>query len=414
MKSFRKIFVAAVAFIAAVFLGANLLLLSLPQNSGSPYRVEIDRLAREMEEHGTQKPSLSGCQYVKNVVRCEEQMDAAFFAEADGDYAVRVVNNVLYRFDYVYRPGQQRQKMFLYVNLILAVASASVLFLLFFLWLKILKPFEELRDVPYELSRGNLSLPLKEQRYHFFGKFVWGLNVLREDLEQHRERELCLQKEKKTLVLSLSHDIKTPLSAIKLYAKALSKGLYNGRQKQLEIAQNIGAKADEIENFLAQIIEASSGDFLDLEVRQGEFYLSELAGRVADYYSEKLAILKIGFTVGEYVDCVLQGDFDRSVEVLQNIIENAAKYGDGHEIALMFSEEEDCQLVTVRNTGCTLPETELTHIFESFARGTNADNVNGSGLGLYICRQLMHKMQGEVFAEIKEGQMFVTVIFVRA
>ena len=118
--------------------------------------------------------------------------------------------------------------------------------------------------------------------------------------------------------------------------------------------------------------------------------------------------------VGEYTNCMLRGDFDRSVEVLQNIMENAAKYGDGHEIALTFSQEEDCQLITVRNTGCTLPETELTHIFESFVRGTNADNVGGSGLGLYICRQLMHLMNGDIFAEIQEGQMFVTVIFVRA
>lgn len=414
MKSFRKIFAAAVAVIAAVFLAANLCLLSLPQNSGSPYRVEIDRLARVIEEQGMEKLNLSDCQYVKNVARCKEQMDAVFFEEADYDYAVRVVHNVLYRFDYVFRPGQEYHKIVRDVNLILGVMSLFILCIMLFLWRKIIKPFEELSEVPYELSRGNLSSAIKENRYRFFGRFVWGLNMLRENLEHHREGELRLQKEKKTLVLSLSHDIKTPLSAIKLYAKALSKGLYSGRQKQLEIAKNIGAKADEIENFLAQIIEASSSDFLNLEVRQGEFYLSELVDKIANYYGEKLAILKIGFTLGKYTNCMLRGDLDRSVEVLQNIMENAVKYGDGHEIALTFSEEEDCRLVTVRNTGCTLPETELTHVFESFVRGTNADNVAGSGLGLYICRQLMHKMQGEVFAEIAEGQMSVTVIFARA
>lgn len=414
MRGFRKIFVAAVAIIAAAFLAANLLLLSLSQYSGSPYRVEIDRLARVIEEQGVEEVNLSDCQYVKNVERCKEQMDDAFFEEADYDYAVRVVHNVIYRFDYVFRPGQEYRKVVLDVNLILSVMSLFILCILLFLWRKIIKPFEELRDVPYELSRGNLSSPIKEDRYRFFGRFVWGLNMLRENLEHRRERELHLQREKKTLVLSLSHDIKTPLSAIKLYAKALSKGLYSGSQKQFEIAENIGAKADEIESFLTQIIEASSSEFLDLEVRQGEFYLSELVEKIAHYYSEKLAILKTGFTVGRYTNCMLRGDFDRSVEVLQNIIENAIKYGDGHEIALTFSEEEDCRLVTVRNTGCTLPEMELTHIFESFVRGTNADNVSGSGLGLYICRQLMHKMQGEVFAEIKQGQMFVTVIFVRA
>ena len=78
------------------------------------------------------------------------------------------------------------------------------------------------------------------------------------------------------LLLSLSHDIKTPLSAIKLYSKALSKGLYDSREKQNEIAENINLKADEIESYVSQIITASREDFLSLEVTVDEFYLSEL------------------------------------------------------------------------------------------------------------------------------------------
>lgn len=85
-----------------------------------------------------------------------------------------------------------------------------------------------------------------------------------------------------------------------------------------------------------------------------------------------------------YCDCILKGDFARSVEVLQNVIENALKYGDGHAIEIIFSEEDNCQLITVRNSGCTLPETELPHIFDSFWRGSNSEKSQGSGLGLYI------------------------------
>lgn len=53
----------------------------------------------------------------------------------------------------------------------------------------------------------------------------------------------------------------------------------------------------------------------------------------------------------------------------------------------------------------------MPHIFESFWRGTNAENEKGSGLGLYICRELMRKMNGEIFAEIKDGYMGVTAVF---
>ena len=68
-------------------------------------------------------------------------------------------------------------------------------------------------------------------------------------------------------------------------------------------------------------------------------------------------------------------------------------------------------MISVKNSGCTLSEPELPHIFDSFWRGSNADKIGGSGLGLYICRQLMHKMDGEIFAEADKGFMTVTAVF---
>lgn len=233
-------------------------------------------------------------------------------------------------------------------------------------------------------------------------------------MEQQKERELGLQRDKKMLLLSLSHDIKTPLSAIKMYSKALSKGLYTSPEKHLEIAENINAKADEIESYVSEIIAASREDFLSLDVNNGEYYLSELVNKISLYYTEKLSLIKTDFSVGSYTDCLINGDIDRSIEVIQNIMENAIKYGDGKSIKISFSEEDGCILVTVRNSGCTLPDADLPHIFESFWRGVNAKRVKGSGLGLYICRQLMRKMNGEIFAEIKDGFMCVTTVLGKA
>ncbi|MDE6595597.1 MAG: HAMP domain-containing histidine kinase, partial [Oscillospiraceae bacterium] len=231
--------------------------------------------------------------------------------------------------------------------------------------------------------------------------------------EQQKKRELDLQKDKKMLLLSLSHDIKTPLSAIKLYSKALSKGLYESREKQLEIAENINAKADEIECYVSQIVTASREDFLSFDVNMEEFYLSELVTKIKEYYTEKLFLIGTEFSVYDYSDCLLNGDFDRSIEVLQNVMENAVKYGDGKSIALNFSEEEGCILITVRNSGCTLADTDLPNVFDSFWRGANAESIAGSGLGLYISRCLMRKMNGEIFAEIKDRVMCVTAVFTK-
>lgn len=126
------------------------------------------------------------------------------------------------------------------------------------------------------------------------------------------------------------------------------------------------------------------------------------------YYGDKLE--STYFTIEKYSDCMIDGDTDRLTEVLQNIIENAIKYGDGKSISLSFSDEEDCRIITVRNTGCELAETELTHIFDSFYRGSNVGSKAGNGLGLYICRQLTRDMGGDIFADIENGDMCVSVV----
>lgn len=410
MKAFNKIFAAVIAMIILIFAVFNLLFASSDNtDSGRPYRVEINRLVFEIEQSGFDSVDMSGCEYVTHIEKYSDK-----FYDSDSDYTIREINGVLYRFDYTTDMESDKSSVMLMVNIILGILSAMIIGVLIFIRIKILLPFENLTNVPYELSKGNLTCPIKEDKSRFFGRFIWGVDLLRENMEQQKQRELDLQRDKKMLLLSLSHDIKTPLSAIKLYSKALSKGLYDGREKQIEIAESINTKADEIESYVLQIITASREDFLSLEVEMGEFYLSELISKIKLYYTEKLRLIRTDFFVGSYMDRLLKGDLDRSVEVLQNVMENAIKYGDGKSIDIQISEEDGCLLITVRNSGCTISENELPHIFESFWRGENAENEKGSGLGLYINRQLMHKMNGEIFAEIKDGFISVSMVFSKA
>ncbi len=327
-------------------------------------------------------------------------------------HSIRAVE--LYRFDYRANGYSNKAHLVGIVNAVLG--TMAILFIAVMLYIKfaILAPFERLSSIPYELSKGNLTAPMKETKNRYFGKFLWGIDILRENIEQQKQRELEMQKEKKTLLLSLSHDIKTPLSAIKLYSAALSKNLYSDAEKQHKIAENINEKADEIEGYVSQIITASREDFFSLEVNMGEFYLSELVEKIAGYYKEKLALIKTDFIIGKYKNCLLSGDLSRSVEVMQNIIENALKYGDGRRVELIFPKDDECVQIAIMNGGCTLEKDDLPHIFESFWRGANAGNIGGNGLGLYICRQLMRKMNGEIFAKIDNDIITVTTVFARA
>lgn len=410
MKAFNRVILIVLSAAAFLIAAANaVVLLSDISDGGRPYRVEIGRIALEIENGGLESVDLSGYEYITHVEAYGKD-----FCASDSDYAVREINGTLYRFDYQAGGNNGRAKMLIILNTVLGIMALMIVAVMLYIRRKILKPFEMFADVPYELSKGNLTMPVKETKNRFFGRFIWGVDMLRETMEQQKAHELDLQREKKMLLLSLSHDIRTPLSAIKLYTKAISKGLYDGKEKQVEIAENINAKADEIEVYVSQIITASREDFLSLDVNMGEFYLSELINEIGRYYTEKLSMIKTDFIINKYFDCLLKGDLERSIEVLQNVMENAVKYGDGNRIEIGFSEEEGCVLIAVSNSGCSISDTDLPHIFESFWRGANARNEKGSGLGLYISRQLMNKMNGEIFAEIKEEHISVISVFTKA
>ena len=407
MKAFNRIFLAVTVAIILLFAVVNMIFAADKTVGSRQYRVEISRLVHEIETNGS--ADISECVYVTNIERYGEK-----FYSTDSDYVIYEINGELYRFDYNINSYSNKTYFMGIVNVVLGVIAILFISVMLYIKYEILAPFERLSSLPYELSKGNLTMPIEEMKARFFGKFLWGIDVLRENIEQQKQRELEMQKEKKMLLLSLSHDIKTPLSAIKLYSAALSKNLYSDTEKQHKIAESINEKADEIERYVSQIVTASREDFLSLEVNIGEFYLSELVEKITGYYREKLALIKIDFTVGRYKNCLLSGDLSRSVEVLQNIMENALKYGDGRRVELIFPEDDECVQIALRNSGCTLSRDDLPHIFESFWRGANAEIIRGSGLGLYICRQLMHKMNGEIFAEINNDIITVTTIFARA
>lgn len=416
-KMNRLIFLVVIGFIVFMCLVNIYLSQKNFQNAGREYRVSINRIEKAVAafEQERQKapgdleelmqftgveeyPLITGLYGIELKGSTKEEV-ANFLCQEPEDYVVLATEDYYYKVTYRSDSTLKGQTIIL-VNGIALIMLGLVLALFVYIRQKILLPFYRLSEIPYELSKGNLTIPLQENKDKFLGKFVWGMDLLRENLEENKARELELQREKKMLLLSLSHDIKTPLSAIKLYAKALSKNLYKEETKKQEIAENINEKVDEIEGFISEIVRASNEDFLHFDVNNREFYIKEVLEEIREYYADKMALNQIGFKIGAYSNCLVYGDADRLVEVLQNIIENAIKYGDGRKIWLEINREEDEYGIIVSNTGCRLPDKELPHIFDSFFRGSNVEKKPGSGLGLYICRQLMHLMEGEVTASV--------------
>ncbi len=370
-------------------------------NSDRIYRVETNRVAKELQENSPGEMDLT--EY--DTILAVSEFDPG--EVCNNDYVVEEANGKWYRIEY---RVNQNFNILIYMNIVIIIMFALTVMIFLYVEKKVLKPFQNMSYLSYELARGNLSVPIKEEKSKLFGRFLWGMDMLREKLEDDREKELKFQRDKKTLILSLSHDIKTPLSAIELYSRALSSDLYETQEKKKEALKGITRNAKEIKRYVDEILTASREDFLNLEVVQGEFYLSEIINATEGYYFDKLSVIHTELEVEEFEECLLKGDKDRLIEVFQNIMENAIKYGDGKKIKIYGEEEEDCRLIHIENTGCGLKEEELQNIFDSFYRGSNSQAVKGNGLGLYICKSLMKKMDGDVFAQILDNNFRVTIV----
>lgn len=399
MRAFKRLCIVVIALFLILAAVLNIVMLQNRIYADGQYRVEAKRLADEITETGSY--DLADYPHIIGVYTG----DALY--QSDEHYVIIEANEKLYRVEYSLG---NRSSMMIAMNCILGILLIALCSVFAYIWRNVIKPFGSLNDVPQELARGNLAVPIPEQKSRFFGKFTWGVNLLREKIEDDRKKELSMQRDKKLLLLSLSHDIKTPLSAIKLNAKALARGIYSDEEKRRSAAESINARADEIEQFVSEITKTASEDFMSFEVTQGEVFLSQIIMKIYARYAPQLSISGTEFIVHRYDDCILSCDADRLGECLQNLIENAIKYGDGKRIKIGFDKMDGCELITVTNTGCTLEAKELPQIFGSFHRGNNADKIQGNGLGLFICKRLMSLMGGEVYAEIHGDCFSVTLV----
>lgn len=413
MKKINYLIILFSAVYIGLFLVSEFILSRQVKETGREYLVEVNRIMKDMEEQGGFfEPCLHDMEKIVSVSFLKSTDTAGMppFFQLENGLETHIeplfIEGELagfVRFDYKSVIDIKSEiRIFEGLALLAGIFSVSVLY---FTKMKILKPFSDLSRMPYELSKGRLNTEILENKGRFMGKFIWGISMLQDHLQESQQKALHLEKEKKLFLLSVSHDIKTPLSTIKLYAKALKEGVYDTREKQKAAAGQIERLSGEIEDYVKSIVSSASEEIVHVEVNVSEFYLKDLVKMIKEYYSPKCRLAMTDFSVGDFENKLIKGSLDGTFEVVENVMENAFKYGDGKEIKISFYEEEYCQLIKISNTGLCVKQEEMPHLFDSFYRGSNAADKAGNGLGLYICREIMQKMEGEIFAVRDETGM---------
>lgn len=259
----------------------------------------------------------------------------------------------------------------------------------YFIFLKkrIVEPFGKMKGFAEKIAAGDLDTPLDMDRGNIFGAFTESFDIMREELKAARLREEAAVKSRKEMIAELSHDIKTPVASIKAMADFMELTLDNEEQKKTVSA--INSKADQIDALVSNLFHATLEELEQLEVSPEETGTDELRKIIAE--SDHLSKV----TSSDIKDCVILADRLRLEQVVGNIISNSYKYADT-EITVESRFEGKNLIVSFSDKGGGVPEEELEVITEKFRRGTNSQGKSGSGIGLYISKYLMERMEGEL------------------
>ena len=310
----------------------------------------------------------------------------------------------------VFRYTDERTKFFqLLLNICLAITFLTIIFICIYISRTVLQPFEKLSDYPEKLSKNEITEKLPETKNRMFGKFIWGINMLSDNIKNKQKKVDELSRDQMTMLTTMAHGIKTPVANIKLYADAISTGLYqeNGEvnKSDAEIAGKISKNADDITDIVKDLIDKASGTVVDFEPDIQPFYMKELLDFLEEEYSNRLNVLNIPYTFEMNHNAMVKSDKSGICRILSQIMDNAIKYGSGEGIKVNLNKEEDGYYFVIRNKGDVLSEKELPYIFNSFWRGSNAEKINGNGIGLFESRKIAKSLYGDIYVKANEKEM---------
>ena len=300
-----------------------------------------------------------------------------------------------------------RNRMFLGCGVCGLAILLGALLLGLYIQKNIIVPFKQMEDFAGKVAEGKLDEPLLMEENNMFGVFSESFDIMREELAGSRKREQTLQRKEKELVASLSHDLKTPITGIKLSAELLKAKLtMQGIENLDQIADNIYKKADQMDLLVSDLFSYTLDDLSEFTVNcQDEE--SRVLGDIINKNDDKSFIIQSSIP-----SVIIHIDVKRLNQVIGNIIVNSYKYANT-QIDVNYRIIEGYLEMQIRDYGPGVPEGELQLITNKFYRGKEVEDTKkeGSGLGLYISKTLMEKMNGELVCK-SEGDGFTVILLI--
>ena len=296
--------------------------------------------------------------------------------------------------------------MILTATIILVFTALSV-----GLWIyrSIAVPLVKLRKATQNIKEGNLDFVLEVEGNDEFSQLCQDFEEMRKRLKESTEEKILMDKENKELISNISHDLKTPITAVKGYVEGIMDGVADTPEKMDRYVRTIYNKTNEMDHLINELTFYSK-----IDTNRIPYTFSKL--NVEDYFSDcaeelglEMETRGIELVYANYVEKGVQviADGEQIRRVIHNIVSNAIKYMEKPRgiIQLRVKDVGDFIQVEIEDNGKGIAAKDLPYIFDRFYRTDVSRNSSkgGSGIGLSIVKKIMEDHGGKVWATSRLG-----------
>ena len=282
--------------------------------------------------------------------------------------------------------------------------------LIIWIYRSILKPLNILRAATRQMKEGDLNSDIQAYTEDEIGQLCEDFEEMRMRLKKLIEDRIKYEENIKELLSNISHDLKTPLTAIKGYAEGLLDGVANNKGKQEQYLRTIYTKASDMSGLVDELSYYAMIDSNTIPYNFKDINLQEFFEDCLEELGLDLEVKNIGISYENKVapQVKVVADVEQLKRVISNIINNSVKYLDKEEgrISIQIDDIGEFVKITITDNGCGIPKEDLPHIFERFYRADASRNSGkgGSGLGLAIAKKVIEDHAGRISASSEPGE----------
>lgn len=370
---------------------------------------KLSKVSNSLPEFGVYGSNVDGGIYIggKNPLLVKSQ-DFYFSDGAEGTILVITDLNVLV--------PQVKSIVIQAVIAFLIILSLTASVLILWIYRSILRPLNVLRIATNQIREGDLDYKVVSYSEDEIGELCNDFEKMRIRLKNLIEAQLKYEEDIKELISNISHDLKTPLTAIKGYAEGLSDGVADTKEKQDKYLRTISAKANDMSVLVDELSYYAKIDSDTVPYSFKGISLHEYFNDCIEDLKLDTEIKNTEIILNNYVDSSVHvvADAEQLKRVIHNIIGNSVKYLDKEKglIQMRIRDIGEYVQLEIEDNGAGIGKEELPFIFERFYRADASRNSKkgGSGLGLAIAKKVIEDHSGQIWAESEPGKG-TTIIF---